>query len=364
MDPLTQASVGAAAAAALSRPGTVRAALLVGALAGAAPDLDVFIRSREDPLLGLEYHRHFTHSVFLAPLIGALVGLLVRWACYRRRFAVFGLVPFGIAGALTHGLIDACTSYGTLLYWPLLNHRESWDVISIIDPLFTGPIVVLLLGALVRHRPALARAALVLGLVYLGLGLVQRERAQAYAGQLAEARGHQPEALTARPSLGNLLLWRLVYRAGARYHVDAVWLGPFGGTRHYAGGSAFAFTAVDALAVAPEDSVLHRDIERFRFFSQDYLYRYADDPRVVGDLRYALFPDSTKPLWGIRVNPGRPGEHVSFEYFREASRAAFDRLWRMIRGLPVERLQSERKGLKLSSDGQSYEDETRASGIH
>ena len=39
-------------------------------------------------------------------------------------------------GAITHGLIDACTSYGTLLYWPISHHRESWDIISIIDPIF------------------------------------------------------------------------------------------------------------------------------------------------------------------------------------------------------------------------------------
>jgi len=41
MDPLTQASVGAAVAAMLARRPETRWAVLLGALAGAAPDLDV-----------------------------------------------------------------------------------------------------------------------------------------------------------------------------------------------------------------------------------------------------------------------------------------------------------------------------------
>jgi inner membrane protein len=90
--------------------------------------------------------------------------------------------------------------------------------------------------------------------------------------------------------------------------------------------------------IAPEDSVLAYDIERFRFFSQGYLYRYSDEANVVGDLRYAMFPDSIKPLWGIRMNPATPEVHVSMEYFRDPSQRAFDRLWRMIRGESVDPL--------------------------
>ena len=90
--------------------------------------------------------------------------------------------------------------------------------------------------------------------------------------------------------------------------------------------------------IAPEDSVLAYDIERFRFFSQGYLYRYSDEANVVGDLRYAMFPDSIKPLWGIRMNPATPEDHVSMEYFRDPSQRSFDRLWRMIRGESVEPL--------------------------
>jgi len=339
MDPLTQAALGAAAGAALARPGSVRLALLVGASAGAAPDIDVLIRSEADPLLGLEYHRHFTHALAVAPLIGLLVAGLFRLVLWRRGPGCGELAAYGIAGALTHGFLDACTSYGTLLYWPFSRHRESWELISIIDPLFTLPLLMLLGLALARRRPVFARVALVVCLAYLGLGLVQRERAERFAGELAEARSHAATELTARPSLGNLLLWRLVYRDGERYYVDAVWLGPFGGSRLYPGDSVAAFTREAAVAVSGGAPVQLRDIERFRFFSQGYLYRHPSEPRVIGDLRYAIFPDSVIPLWGIRHRePGRDG-HVGLEYFRTVERGAFARLFSMILGKEAAPLQ-------------------------
>lgn len=40
-------------------------------------------------------------------------------------------------GMATHGFLDACTSYGTVLFWPWSDKRISWDIIAIIDPLFT-----------------------------------------------------------------------------------------------------------------------------------------------------------------------------------------------------------------------------------
>lgn len=338
MDPLTQASIGAAAAALVCRKAETRHALLLGALAGAAPDLDVFIRSESDPLLALEYHRHFTHALLIAPLIGLLVAALFRGLFFWKHYPYRRLALFGVMGALTHGLIDACTSYGTLLYWPISQHRESWDIISIIDPIFTVPLVLLSLIAFAFRRPRFAQVAVGLCLIYLSLGVYQRGQAAQLAAQIAVERGHVPEELSVRPSLANILLWRIVYRAGDQYYVDAVRTTPFSEPKQYPGSVVNAFTEALAQPTAPEDSVLADDIERFRFFSQGYLYRYPDEADVIGDLRYAMYPDSIEPLWGIRINPSSPQQHVSMEYFRDPSQRAFDRLWTMIQGLPVEPL--------------------------
>ena len=338
MDPLTQASIGAAAAAIACRKAETRHALLLGALAGAAPDLDVLIRSEADPLLSLQYHRHFTHALLIAPLIGMLVAALFKGFFFWKHYPYRRLALFGMVGAITHGLIDACTSYGTLLYWPISHHRESWDIISIIDPIFTLPLALLTVIAFVFRRPRFAQYAVALCLIYLSLGTYQRGQATQFAAQIAEERGHEPEELSVRPSLANIMLWRIVYRSGDEYHVDAVRITPFSDPKQYPGSIVDAFSEESAQIIAPEDSVLADDIERFRFFSQGYLYRYSDEVNMVADLRYAMFPDSIKPLWGIRMNPANPEDHVSMEYFRDPSEVSLDRLWRMIRGESVEPL--------------------------
>ncbi|MGJ8653240.1 MAG: metal-dependent hydrolase [Opitutaceae bacterium] len=339
MDPLTQASLGAAAAVVFSRKDNVRLAMIVGALAGAAPDLDVFIRSDSDPLLALEYHRHFTHALIFAPVIGLIVAGLYKLIFMWKRLRFRELATFGVAGALTHGLLDACTSYGTLLYLPFSNYRESWDIISIIDPIFTLPLVFMLLLTFCMRRPTFAKAATIFCLLYFCFGIMQRERAEDFVEQLAQSRGHEAfEQLTARPSFGNTILWRLVYRTGDDYYVDAVQLMPFSEPLHYPGETVKAFTIEDRAELLPDDSVLAGDVERFRFFSQNYLYRYPKDERVIGDMRYAMYPNSAQPLWGILLDPAKADAHTEFVYYRDASKNSFKILWDMILGRPLEGL--------------------------
>ncbi|MGB0743034.1 MAG: metal-dependent hydrolase [Opitutales bacterium] len=346
IDPLTQFSVGAIAAVSIARkPTEVRHALVLGALAGGAPDLDIFIRSDADPLLALEYHRHFTHALIFAPLIGVLVASLYK-VIFARKQPWGKILQFGIIATLTHGFIDACTSYGTMLYWPLSNHRESWDIISIIDPIFTVPLVVALIFAWCwkSRRPAIV--GLVLACAYLSFGVYQREQAADFAFELATQRGHSPAELTVRPSLANVLLWRVVYRERDRYYVDAVWTFPGFEARHYPGESVPVFGEMEAYALVNPDSTLWHDIERFRFFSQNYLFLHGQSPLVAGDLRYAMYPDSVTPLWGIGIDPGKPDTPVEVLHFREMNGGAFDRLWKMIRGKPVATYQQFRQNQK------------------
>lgn len=72
MDPLTHALLGATAAHAVLVPRLGRKAWMVGALGGLLPDADILIRSAADPLLAIEYHRHFTHAFAFIPFGGLL----------------------------------------------------------------------------------------------------------------------------------------------------------------------------------------------------------------------------------------------------------------------------------------------------
>ena len=75
MDPVTQSALGASLAQTQSNSNKVWAAAILGCIGGLAPDLDVLISSSEDPLLFLEYHRQFTHSLIFIPFGSLLVSL-------------------------------------------------------------------------------------------------------------------------------------------------------------------------------------------------------------------------------------------------------------------------------------------------
>ena len=72
MDPLSQAAVGVAFAQTIIPKNKLIIGTFIALVAALAPDLDVLIKSNDDPLLGLKYHRHFTHSLAFIPL-GALI---------------------------------------------------------------------------------------------------------------------------------------------------------------------------------------------------------------------------------------------------------------------------------------------------
>ena len=111
-----------------------------GGLAGMAADLDILINSSHDPMLILLYHRYFTHSLLFIPLGGLLVTLgLMLFKRFRAHWRLTYLAA--LIGYATHGILDAFTSYDTVLYWPFTNMRVSWDIISIIDPFITIPLI-------------------------------------------------------------------------------------------------------------------------------------------------------------------------------------------------------------------------------
>src|SRR5690554_5917005 len=84
MDPLTHALAGAALAQSVSRQTTLRLATVAGVLAGMAPDLDILIRSADDALLQLQYHRHFSHSLLFSVPAALLIAGPLYWI-FRRK---------------------------------------------------------------------------------------------------------------------------------------------------------------------------------------------------------------------------------------------------------------------------------------
>ncbi|MCK4708917.1 MAG: metal-dependent hydrolase, partial [Gammaproteobacteria bacterium] len=221
MDVLSQAVLGASLSQSFAKNKSKQlSALIIGALAGMAADLDVLIRSSTDPLLFLEFHRQFTHSLIFIPF-GALFCAAILYWFFKKNLSFFHVYLFSFLGYATHGLLDACTSYGTQLFWPFSDLRVSWNIVSIVDPFFTIPILIGIGFAAYRCNRQFARAAFIYAIVFLSLGLVQKQRAEDALYTLAQLRGHQTERVRVKPSFGNRHVWKLIYEYNGRYYVDA-----------------------------------------------------------------------------------------------------------------------------------------------
>jgi len=321
MDPLSQGVVGAALAQAFAKRTELRAATLVGAVGGLLADVDIFIRSANDPLLNLEWHRHFTHALVFVPIGGWIAALLCGWFL-RRRMSFRKIYAYACLGYMSAGVLDACTTYGTYWLWPFTDARIAWNVIAIIDPIFTLTLVVLTVVACIRCACWLGRLSVVFAVLYLSLGVWQRERAYDAMAILAEQRGHRPTRMLVHPTIGNIILWRSLYEKDDRIYVDAVNIGIFDRVPHYYPGDSVAqYARVEQLLGVEEGTVLAEDIKRFATFSADWLgYPKGDPPYVIGDLRYSMIPNSLDPLWGIIVHPAFPDRHAPFEHYRTFDR--------------------------------------------
>lgn len=300
MDPISHGALAASCAQSNARGERLVAAAAVAALAGIVPDLDLLIRSASDPLVLLEYHRHFTHSLVIAPL-GALLCAALAHRFARARLSFAATYLFSLIGYASHCLLDACTSYGTLLFWPISDTRVALSIVAVVDPLFTAPVLGLAALALARRKVRYARLAAIWALAYLGLGLLQHGRAATAARSTALARGQPPQRLVVKPALGSLLLWKTIYEHDGRYYVDAVRVA--GGVTVYPGDSIAALDVAAQFPWLDAGSQQARDLERFRRVSEGLLAVSTAQPDRVIDLRYSMVPNEIASFWAIELDP-------------------------------------------------------------
>ena len=316
MDPLSQAALGASLSQSFAADRKKQvSAMVIGALAGMAPDLDIFINSDSDPLLFLEYHRQFTHSLIFIPF-GALLCAFVFYPFAKKKLSFKQIYLFSFLAYATHGLLDACTSYGTQLFWPFTNERIAWNVVSIVDPLFTLPVLFLVILAAYKKNSRYARMAFIYAVIFLSLGAIQKNRAENVLAELALQRGHQIERSHIKPSFANRHLWKLIYEYDGRFYVDAVTL--LWDTDIISGASIRKLNVQKDFPWLPDNSQQAKDIERFRWFSNDYLAVSVNDNKLISDVRYSFIPNNINTMWGIEINKrliddGDYDAHVFFE---------------------------------------------------
>ena len=330
MDPLSQGVIGAVAAQQKTTKSHFVIATILGFLSGMSADLDIFIRSSNDPLLYLEFHRQFTHSLIFIPVGGFVCAIFFYYLFLRNREITFKQTYiYCTLGYATHGLLDSCTTYGTQLLWPFTDDRVAWNTISIIDPLFTIPLLSLIILAVIKKKKIISYLALFWVIFYSIFGLIQKERAEAIGAELASSRGHELVNVVAKPSFANLIVWKIIYTTKDSYYIDAVRLG--------LEENIIEGVKIDKLNIQKSfpwldlKSQQARDIERFRWFSNGYLALSETHPNRIIDIRYSMLPNEGHGLWGIELRPdANQNDHIVTISNRRSDMKTYKKLWKMI----------------------------------
>ncbi len=293
MDSVTQFALGAVVGTAvLGRRMGVRRAALTGGLLGTLPDLDVYLPAA-DPVDSFVSHRGASHSLVvhavLTPVIGE--GLVRLFAALRgARGQVYHAVFLCLA---THALLDAMTVYGTRLFWPLWPEPLGLGSIFIIDPLYTLPLLVMMLWAFCQRDWSMRfRKGVVFSLtastLYLGWTVAAQQIAEARGTAYLAAREITPELTTAGPTPLNSLFWRLIAVDGSQYYTVYIPLL----------GSESTVTAykhprwTDDVACWAEQATAGEGLAGILARFADGFYQITSEDRavVVSDLRMGLFP--------------------------------------------------------------------------
>ncbi len=268
MDSLTQITLGAAIGEITLGKKIGNRALLWGAIAGTIPDLDVLTGPFVSELQELVYHRGLSHSLAFSVLgaygIAWIVHQLYRlpyhhyiasilWflapigvAFFLTRFDVginpiFGIAVFGgtayllyrryfknpIAkpdatyqdwvklffwGLLTHPILDCFTTYGTQLFLPFSSYRVAFNTISVADPLYTVPFLLLVIAVSFlsrrnRLRRRLAWAGLVISSCYMLLCVFHKYQVNNTLINSLESQEIKYERVMTSPTILNNILW-------------------------------------------------------------------------------------------------------------------------------------------------------------
>lgn len=225
MDPLTHTVLGAAVGEVLLGKKIGNKAMLCGALACNAPDIDVIpLAFMNDDLMELVFHRSYTHAWF-THIVFAFPIAWVFYRLFKRKVGYSAWYWFWLCGLALHGLLDACTTYGTRLFLPFTNFPVGFNNISVVDPLYTFCFIPFLVYVLFlkRDNPRRikgAKWALYVSSTYMLMTFgVKLYMHMTFRSEL-NRQGLSYETLNTSPTILNNVLW-----AGIAYNDSTLIVG-------------------------------------------------------------------------------------------------------------------------------------------
>lgn len=232
MDSLTHIVAGAALGELMLGKKIGNKAMIAGAIANTIPDLDVFfVKNASTPEMALQIHRSYTHALFTHPFL-ALPCALLAYRIFKKEIAYGTWYLLFLTGFVTHVLMDCSTTYGTQLFLPFTRQLISWNNLSVVDPLFTLPLLIFFFVLLFLRkenplRRKLALAGIVISLAYLTSSTIFKFRsAEVFKKELSAQHLHYT-GFSTTPTMFTSWLWNTI-----AYDDSTMYLGEYSVFQH------------------------------------------------------------------------------------------------------------------------------------
>ena len=228
MDSITQAALGGLCGELLLRKQLGWKGATWGVFFGTMPDLDIIVAPLVDSMDWLSTHRGLSHSLFLMFLMSPIFGYLL--SKLHAKVSAARAISFVLLTWSTHILIDCFNSYGTQIFEPFSDYRITLDNMSIIDPLFTIPMLIGNFICLFLAREGMKRSWVVwsttawISLYALISFTMLGQAKKHFRTELTKSKIDVTDMLVS-PTLANIFLWRMVARDDHNYYVSywSIW---------------------------------------------------------------------------------------------------------------------------------------------
>ena len=234
MDTLTHGLSGALIGRVLSNKAKVvtpAAYMTVGAFAAVFPDFDFIFKIFGDNAY-MWNHRGITHSFLFLPIWALVISVCMTFFFIRsknkgkwfknqeiihKKYDVFkDIYLIACVGVFAHILGDLITSFGTMIFWPILSRYE-YGSVFIIDLFFTGIIVIGLIiswkfGKNNIDKSKIAAIFLLLLVSYIGLtqylrSVAKEEVSQIIHNKYPETKNNNSIIFDAKPDMFLPINW-------------------------------------------------------------------------------------------------------------------------------------------------------------
>jgi len=187
-------------------------------LASNLPDADIVATTFGVTLGYLEYHRHLTHALVVAPLLGLLAALVFFKVKGWRLWPAWAV---GTIGVWAHIALDLLNSYGVRIWLPFRADWVGLDLFMIVDPWVMAVLLLCVLAPLLsrlvgseiggKATPSTGRGWAFFGLAFMLLWAGGRWVLHERALETLKSRmyqGQAPVRVAAWPTPWNPFLWQ------------------------------------------------------------------------------------------------------------------------------------------------------------